>query len=332
MTDLLDLKDKKLIALLFMNSRMRLHEISKIVKLSKNSVKYRIERLQKLGYIKNFIPIINYSALGYYTFDILIKFKAKKEDESHILDYISKHNNVIWASTLFGDWDVFIQFISKDFMQFYEMQLQPFLQKFNDYIDDYEIKIATGRLKFDQQIHEFSKLVKSEKIEFQKVNDYLGNFSLSIIDLDLLFYLSKNARASFLEIGMNIGQSLETARNHFNNLIDKGIIIGFTIDFDYVKIGYINYLAFFKFRNISIKNENEFKKYITQLSQVQLALKNGNLPEIYMLLMAKSSYEAETLIKDIKEKFYGEIQKVTSILITKDIKIDMFPQGLKIKL
>ncbi|MFA6461821.1 MAG: winged helix-turn-helix transcriptional regulator [Candidatus Woesearchaeota archaeon] len=321
----LDLKDKKLITLLHRNSRAKLHELAAELKLSKNSVKYRIERLQEKGYILRFIPIIDYNKIHYSTYDLFIKLKMRKEQEHLLIEHLKNNPKVLWACTLFGEWDLFVQFVTKSFYDFYNTDLTLFLKKFGQFIDDYEIKIAVKRLRLQHGVPEYLPLVKEPPLLEKKIN-YSQPTELSLIDLKLLHALSQNARASFQELGQNIGESLETTRNHFNRLIKEGVLTGFTLNFEDTKIGYVGYLSFIRFHNF--EKEEEFRQFILTKPEIKLALKNGNVPEIYLLISTRSPYELESLVKEIKDRFYITVHEITTMTITNEFKVEMFPEGL----
>ena len=114
----IDLKDKKILFLLLENSKLPTSQIAKLVKLSKNSVLYRINRLRERGIIWKFFAAVNYEKLGLYTYDVFIKLKATEEREKQIKEHIRNHTNVIWAGSLFGTWDIFVQFLAKDVREF----------------------------------------------------------------------------------------------------------------------------------------------------------------------------------------------------------------------
>ncbi len=68
----IDLKDRKILYQLDLNSRQSLTQIGKNVGLKKDVVSYRIKRLQDEGVIKNFWTVINTFKLGYNVFRIYI--------------------------------------------------------------------------------------------------------------------------------------------------------------------------------------------------------------------------------------------------------------------
>ncbi len=321
----LDLKDKKLIALLHRNSRAKLHELASELKLSKNSVKYRIDRLVEKKYILHFNPTINYVKINLTTFDLFIRLRLRKEQEKIIIDYFRNDPNVLWACTLLGEWDFLIQYVSTDFESFYFNQLKSFLSKFSSVLDDYEVKISIQRIKIKHCVPEYESLIKEEKI-LPKQNNSSERPKISEIDRKLLHALSLNARASFQELGQEIGESLETTRNHFNALVEEGVLQGFTINFDQNKIGYVDYLIFCKFHNF--EGEKEFQSLVNSKKEIKLGLKNGNVPEIYLLVSTRSPYEMESLVKEIKDKFYNQIHEIKHATITQDFKLDLFPEGV----
>jgi Lrp/AsnC family leucine-responsive transcriptional regulator len=232
---------------------------------------------------------------------------------------------VLWACTLLGEWDFLIQYISTDFDTFYFNNIRNFLSKFGSLIDDYEIKSSVERLKLQHGVPEYNHLINEIKLPENK-NSPFTHVQPSMNDRKLLHALSRNARASFQELGQKINESLETTRNHFNRLVKEGVLQGFTVNFDSSKIGYVDYLVFCRFHNF--EKDQDFKMLVNNKAEIKLALRNGNVPEIYLLVSTRSPYEMESLVKEIKEKFYSNIHEIKHLTITQDIKLDLFPEGL----
>ena len=109
----LDLKDKKILFILLQNSTIPTNKLAKLVGLSKNSVIYRIKKMREARIIERFHPVLSQRALGMYTHDIFLKYRASETEEKKIREYVKKHPNVVWATTLFGKWDLFVQIVSE---------------------------------------------------------------------------------------------------------------------------------------------------------------------------------------------------------------------------
>ena len=79
----LDSKDHKILYHLFLNSRQSLSSIGKKVGLPKNVVKYRIERLESRGIIKNFNAMIDVFKLGYsvYRLNFIFQYASPEKEK-----------------------------------------------------------------------------------------------------------------------------------------------------------------------------------------------------------------------------------------------------------
>ena len=99
----LDIKDKKLLYELDLNSRQSFNQLAKKLKISTNSVIYRIKNLQKDGIIKEFPTIIDIGKLGFIGFRLYLKLQGitpKKEEE--IINFLKNKEIVSWIVSIEG--------------------------------------------------------------------------------------------------------------------------------------------------------------------------------------------------------------------------------------
>src|SRR3989338_10516950 len=75
MLNKLDLKDKRLLYELDLDSRQSFNELGKKLSLSKSSVIYRINNMQKSGIIKQYHTVLDIGKLGYISFRLYIKLQ-----------------------------------------------------------------------------------------------------------------------------------------------------------------------------------------------------------------------------------------------------------------
>ncbi|PIN80070.1 hypothetical protein COV13_04070, partial [Candidatus Woesearchaeota archaeon CG10_big_fil_rev_8_21_14_0_10_32_9] len=101
----LDLKDRKILSILEENSRESHSTIAKAIGLSKDSVKYRIKRLEKQGIIGCYRTIINLSKIGYKLYSVCVKVINVK-DMNAIATEIAKEQKLFWIAQLDGAWDL----------------------------------------------------------------------------------------------------------------------------------------------------------------------------------------------------------------------------------
>src|SRR3989338_3996361 len=149
-----DIKDRKILWHLCQNSRQGLSRIAKEVGLSKNSVNYRVERLRKMGVIRRFLPIVNIGAFAWITYDILLKLRAKPEEEKKVFDFLNNCKYSVWVDRLSGDWDIVLEIAVKDIDHYYNILTEIFSQ-IGDKIDRYETFIPGDIFKVLPMVDEY---------------------------------------------------------------------------------------------------------------------------------------------------------------------------------
>ena len=79
----LDSKDKKILYLLHQNCRLSNTKISKLVGLSKDGVKYKINKFIKTGLIKGFFLNLRTIEMGYPTYVVYFRFNNRWDINKH---------------------------------------------------------------------------------------------------------------------------------------------------------------------------------------------------------------------------------------------------------
>src|SRR3989339_1608785 len=152
----LDLKDKKILVELELNSRRSNNQIAKKVNLSKEVVKYRIDRLLEKGVILRFNTIINYFKLGYSKYKLYLRFtNIDKNKLEEIGKYFNSHKNTEWVVLTTGRWDLITSFIVHNVNEF-DDEIQFFLNQFSVFIQE---KAVTTTLYL---VHETRGFLSSE--------------------------------------------------------------------------------------------------------------------------------------------------------------------------
>ena len=114
----LDLKDKKIINELFIDSRQSFRSIGRKVGLSKDIVLSRVNKLIELGIIERFYTEINLFKLGYLSFRLYITFQnTTPEIKEEIIDSFTDCKYSILVASIKGEYDLvtFVLFKSLDY-------------------------------------------------------------------------------------------------------------------------------------------------------------------------------------------------------------------------
>ncbi|HLC70672.1 MAG TPA: Lrp/AsnC family transcriptional regulator [Candidatus Nanoarchaeia archaeon] len=134
--------------------------LAKKLKISKDTVAYRLSKLEKHRYLREYRPVINYSVLGLSINSMLIKLNYSATISSEFELFLSSQGSILWATRVFGYYDYLIYIITKDLDEFHEV-INNIKKKFHGLMKTYEILFAYEQLKYnymaDSIVNDFKK-------------------------------------------------------------------------------------------------------------------------------------------------------------------------------
>ena len=123
----LDLKDRKILHQLDMDSRQSLRSIGRKVGLSKDVVANRVKKLEDLGIIDRFYTEIDLFKLGYICFRFYLSFQnTTPEIKEEIINYFKKSKYTILIGSLKGEYELIVLILVRrmdDFFSFWRKTL-----------------------------------------------------------------------------------------------------------------------------------------------------------------------------------------------------------------
>lgn len=146
----IDETDKKIIGILLEDSRTPTTEMAMKLKISHDSVNYRIKNLVKHGVIKQFTIVPDQSKLGYKVLgDIAVSlWNMTQVDQNEFEKYIKFHPFIVSAWHFSGKWDYYLEIFARDLPHFNEIVTET-KTKFSKIIKDSETLFVTKELKFN---------------------------------------------------------------------------------------------------------------------------------------------------------------------------------------
>lgn len=324
----IDKIDMKILQLLCENARISHNQISNIVKLTKNTVTYRIQRLQKRKIIKGFATIINHKKIGFSSYEILIKTKVDKIKEEELLQYLINHNNTLVVDKFIGEWDFITEFGFKKIEDLY-MVLDEIKYNFYDIIDNFEIHPVYQAYKTEQLAINIDN--KKKVKPFDKHSAYYNKKTserLNSFNLKLLYELSKDATAKIQTIAQNLNMSPETISKKIRELKNNEYILRFTAIINLENIGYKSYLIIIDLKNLSISRENKLKEYIIGHPMVEYSFMSATMPKVFVYFATKDANDLDKFLRETRELFSDIISNQKFCLSSSQHKYNMFPKGL----
>jgi DNA-binding Lrp family transcriptional regulator len=144
----IDRKDIEIIKILENEGRIPVLELAKRVKLSHETVRYRLNKLIRTGVIEKFIVRIDKRKLGYniYAVIMIATWNYTKEEWDRFFEYLMGHDNIVSVEKITGNYDLKIAFWSRDPEEFDSIS-HSIKTRFSKIIKDWQSFIFTKQYK-----------------------------------------------------------------------------------------------------------------------------------------------------------------------------------------
>ena len=130
---------------------------------------------------------------------------------------------------------------------------------------------------------------------------------LDVKDRKILYHLSKNARLTNREIGKAIGLHKDTVGYRLKQLTDQGVISGHTMFFDFGKLGFQVYKAYFKFKGVGAEKIREMANELKDDKMIGwIVLCNGRW-DMILGFLCKSNARFFEKKQELERKFHDSI-------------------------
>lgn len=324
----LDDVDVKILTQLDKNARITIADISKKTGIQRDTVKFRMNKLEKNGVVAYYDVIYNPHVLGYpiYTYITLKVNPDKRDDIEKVKKYLLEHPNVIYASTLDKEWEFIITFASKDLSHFYT-SLSDILEEFPKTILDFECSHLIQNYHYApaQKIFNLDKSFLSEPISFDKNQQirYDKPPKLDKKDKKILTAIYKNARRSITDLSEETKIQRDSIVYRLNNMEKKGVIRLFQTVINPAKLGYPYFgYIWFSLHNIEKNTEDEILDYFLKLPQALHVAKTVGRWRFMNTMYTQDKHHLNTIVKKLKEAFPDKIKEIKTLQITDEFKFD----------
>jgi len=319
----LDVKDRKILYELDINSRQSNSEIAKKVGLSKQVVGFRIKRLIKEKLISFFYSIIDISKLGFTVHKIFLRLQnLDRGKEKELIDFLVNHPNIVWVASCDGKFDLAFGTWAKD-MAFLDKTITELNKKFGEYIA--ERQIATI-IQGDYFIRDY--LIYKEKPSLYR-KSFFGAIPSPVkmdkTDWRILVLLGNNSRTTAVEIADEVKLSADAVAERIKKLEKSGVIRHYNIVPNESKYPYLHYKALIGFRNISEEREQSLREYCRTNPNIVYIVKSLGPWEFEIDLEVESAEKFREVMMDIKTMFNDLLKDYSTLHIYQVHKYNFCP-------
>jgi len=305
----IDLKDRKILYHLDLDSRQPLSKIGKKVGLPKNVVSYRLNRLKELGVIKNFYTNIDLHKLGYNILRFYFTYQyATPEIKEEIINYFKKCKYAGVIHSVEGSYDLVVYMYIKNLNEFYSYWEET-LTKYRDYFSTQILSLYYLENMFN---HAF---LLEEKTERKRVDVFEGKTIANIDELDIkiLEFLATNARIPAAEIAKKLNVTTVTITNRIKKLVDQEVIQWFRTQIDISKLGYRWYKV-----DIVLKDHKKLYHIIDYLKNNPNFIgvdRTIGYVDLELEFALKSINEIHKIMEDLSVKFPNTIRNYKYVYV-----------------
>ena len=299
----LDLKDRKILYELDMDSRQSFRNIGRKVGLSKDVVAGRVKRLTEIGIIKRFFTYYDILQLGLNYLRFYIKFQYVTPDiKKEIIHHFMENDNVKYLFSTEGSYDLGVSMMVEAISDIYPLWKKT-LERYGDYFLDQVFSAYMGELIYG---HGFL-LEGIETLERVPLRRNLGRVKIDDFDLNILKLLVSNSRIPTVEIAKKLNSNVTTINTRIKRLIELQVILGYTIEIDLDKIGYQVWKVDFYLSEYT--KIHQIVKYLEKNPLLYCVDYTIGYADLEVEINVKNINDLHEIIEDLHSKFPKIIRK-----------------------
>jgi len=312
----LDAYDKRIIDLLLSDSRRPIAAIARKIRLSKESVYYRVNRLVKTGYIENFFTLINASRIGFQYYRIYLKFRLWDEDmERKVVNFLRTQKSCTDLDILEGYYNLTFLTMHKD-----QHELGLFID---------ELSQNFGLDTVDKSLHLVTKLHVT-------ISDSQGNTEDKIIvydspsiinhddlDIKILNLLARDSRIQSVALSNKLHFNVQSIRYHLKKLEKSGIVVGYTASLGIERFGYFPIQV--NFRLSSHKVIPKLLEILTQLKTLLWSLETIGKYDLSVKIIVEDMPQVLSHLEQLRKEIGNDLISYELSYVRKHYTINPSP-------
>ncbi len=319
----LDIKDRKILFELDVNSRQPNSIIAKKVGLSKQVVGYRINSLIKEKVISSFYTVIDISKLGFTVHKNFLRLQnLNPEKEKEIINHLINHKDVVWVASCDGKYDLAFGTWAKN-IEYFDKTLKDLELRYGEFISERQIAtIIRGEYFIRDYLISKEKPSDSRKSFFGSVPE---DVELDEIDWNILLKISTNSRIMAVELAQIIGKSADLVADRVKKMERSGIIKHYNFVPNEEFYPCLHYKVLIGLRNITEEKEQSLIEFCRINPNIVYVVKSLGPWEFEIDVEIEDAKSFRELMMKLKSQFNDIIQDYSALQIYKVWKYNFCP-------
>jgi DNA-binding Lrp family transcriptional regulator len=314
----LDVKDRKILYELDIDSRQSFSQLGKKVGLHKDVVAYRVKKLQEKGIIKNFITDINCYKLGYSPVKFyLIYQNITLEKKQELIDYLVKNPYTQDVHSCEGQYDLSVISLAEYIPEFHSIWSN-IINKYRDYFSNQIFIVQSTWINYKKTFLLDEKTDKKDDRILFVVSSSDKKIEIDSLDKKILQLLAPNSRIPTLEIAQKLNSTVNTINSRITKLVKTGVILRYFINIDWPTIGYQWFKA-----DIVLKNpekKQQIVEYIENNPNLFHRIASLGYVDLELIFILNNANQLHQIMEDLSSKFPDTIRTYKYFSATKTHK------------
>ena len=321
MAETMDQLDRKILFELDCNSRRSLSELSRKVRLGRDLVTYRIERLESAGILRKCTAMINPYKLGLTVYKTYLKVEANKERLSEFVSYLDQHPRTSWLAETYGKWDLVWCVLARSPQEVYDLQDRLF-SNFRDLIVSFNVCTLVNYWWFPKK-YLVGEAGKAEpgwgfhcpEFTFGTTPDehVLDSTEYGIVQL-----LSEDSRMSVIDIARRLDTTPAVVKYRTEKLEELGVLAGYRVDLDRASLGMTVFKVQVYPKLFDAEKEAALHRYCREHPNVSAYYQQLGDCKIEFEVEARNYEDFSTVIDEVRERFTDFIRSMDYMMVKRD--------------
>ncbi len=310
----LDKKDKRLLSLLSLNSRMSFVQMGKRLALGGLAVERRLRRLESEGIIGQMCARVAPQDVGFGEYRLFFRFDVMDtKTEREVLGLFESYPRTGWGVIAEGEYQALWRIYAKSPEEVEEAKFL-MMKKFGKRIT----AKAMATTIYEKWLP-WNRAFGTERGAQAFPKEARGKNKLDGTDLEIISMLAGNSREKSTAIAKKIGISPDAVNYRVRRLVKEGIIREFTAWFDARKLGYNYYKILITLQDADRGEEKRFVEYCLQNYTVVYLNKILGSWDLEIDAIVENNEELHDFIRGIKTRFENVVGQHMIISVVAEV-------------
>ena len=284
--------DRLVLTELDINARISTSELARRLRLGRDIVEYRLEKLRDDGVLTKTMAQINPYRLGLMIFKCYLRLRSSVNRRQELITWLKLKRSVFWVAETWGRFDAAFSALVRSPDDFDKLQIS-LLTSFPDLILSHEMALNVEVLSYPRR-----HLVKSSsKSKALRWGGKLQQYNLDAVEAHIISCLSEDARLSLTDLADRCSSTPAIVSRRVAALEDAGVIIGYRTQVDLAKLG-LRY----------VKSQLEISESIKGTTVAQALMRFcETAPNVVYLIRQLGQYRIEVESEEAADGEYGII-------------------------